>query len=59
MKIRTPGGNGLQQPGKKLRLWFMDEARIGQKGRPRHRWWTKGERAGGSHCLTVVKIERP
>lgn len=37
----------LQQPDKEVQVWFMDEARIGQKGRPGHRWWTKGERAPG------------
>ena len=28
-------------------LWFMDEARIGQKGRLCHRWWLKGQRPPG------------
>ena len=32
-------------PGKRLQLWFEDEARVGNKGRVCHRWWTKGERA--------------
>ena len=36
-----------QQPGKDIQVWFMDEARIGQKGRNGHRWWPKGERAPG------------
>jgi hypothetical protein len=36
-----------QQPGKDIQVWFMDEARIGQKGRNDHRWWPKGERAPG------------
>src|SRR5512143_249402 len=30
-----------------LQLWFMDEARVGQKGRVRHRWWLKGQRPPG------------
>ena len=34
-------------PGKKVTLWFMDEARVGQKGRNGHRWWLKGERPRG------------
>ena len=34
-------------PDKRLQLWFQDEARVGQKGRLCHRWWTKGERPPG------------
>jgi len=34
-------------PGKQIRLFFQDEARIGQKGRLCHRWWTKGQRPPG------------
>jgi hypothetical protein len=30
-----------------VQLWFMDEARIGQKGRACHRWYEKGERPPG------------
>jgi hypothetical protein len=33
--------------GKRIRLFFQDEARIGQKGRVCHRWFTKGERPPG------------
>jgi len=36
-----------QRPGKDIQVWFMDEARIGQKGCNGHRWWPKGERAPG------------
>ena len=32
---------------KRLTLWFMDEARFGQKGRVCHRWFTRGERPAG------------
>jgi hypothetical protein len=28
-------------------VWFQDEARIGQKGRVCHRWYTRGERPPG------------
>ncbi len=28
-------------------MWFQDEARIGQKGRVCHRWWSRGERPPG------------
>ena len=35
------------QPDKRVGLWFMDEARIGQKGRLCHRWWRKGRRPPG------------
>ena len=34
-------------PGKRLRLFFQDEARVGQKGRLCHRWWMKGQRPPG------------
>jgi transposase len=32
---------------KRIRLFFQDEARIGQKGRTCHVWWTRGERPPG------------
>ena len=32
---------------KRLRLYFQDEARIGQKGRVCHIWWKRGERPPG------------
>ena len=32
---------------KRLRLYFQDEARIGQKGRTCHIWWKRGERPPG------------
>ena len=34
-------------PEKTVRLYFQDEARVGQKGRLCHRWWPKGQRATG------------
>ncbi len=34
-------------PGKRVELWFMDEARVGAKGRTGHRWWVRGERPRG------------
>ena len=34
-------------PSKRITLWFMDEARVGQKGRLCHRWWAKGRRPPG------------
>ena len=34
-------------PDKRIALWFMDEARVGQKGRTGHRWWVKGQRPPG------------
>ncbi len=34
-------------PDKQVTLWFMDEARVGQKGRTGHRWWVKGQRPPG------------
>ena len=30
-------------PDKQIALWFMDEARVGQKGRTTHRWWMRGQ----------------
>ena len=32
---------------KRIRLFFQDEARIGQKGRTCHVWWTRGKRPPG------------
>ena len=34
-------------PGKRLTLWCQDEARVGQKGRVGHRWFTRGQRPSG------------
>jgi transposase len=34
-------------PDQRIALWFMDEARVGQKGRTTHRWWVKGQRPPG------------
>ena len=34
-------------PGKRIEVWFEDEARVGQKGRTGHRWWVRGERPRG------------
>jgi hypothetical protein len=34
-------------PDQRIALWFMDEARVGQKGRTTHRWWVKGQRLPG------------
>jgi hypothetical protein len=36
-----------EHPDKTLALWFMDEARVGQKGRTGHRWWLRGKRPPG------------
>ena len=37
----------MRHKGKRLRLFFQDEARIGQKGRVCHIWWKRGERPPG------------
>jgi hypothetical protein len=37
----------VAHPDKRIVLWFMDEARVGQKGRLCHRWWLKGQRPPG------------
>ncbi|NJM34525.1 MAG: IS630 family transposase [Rhodomicrobium sp.] len=37
-----------KRPDKRLRVFFEDEARIGQKGRVCHRWYVKGERPPGA-----------
>jgi len=34
-------------PDRCIQLWFEDEARVGQKGRTTHRWWTRGQRPPG------------
>ena len=31
----------------RVELWFMDEARVGQKGRLTHVWYQKGARPRG------------
>src|SRR5215211_9346086 len=36
-----------EHAGRRLTLWFMDEARFGQKGRVCHRWFTRGQRPAG------------
>jgi hypothetical protein len=33
-----------EHPGERVELWFMDEARVGQKGRVTHVWYQKGMR---------------
>ena len=33
-----------EHPGERVELWFMDEARVGQKGRLTHVWYQKGMR---------------
>lgn len=33
--------------GKRIEVWFEDEARVGQKGRVCHRWWPTGQRPPG------------
>jgi transposase len=37
----------VEHSDKRLTLWFMDEARFGQKGRVCHRWFTRGQRPPG------------
>ena len=34
-------------PGKRVEVWFEDEARMGLKGRTGHRCWLRGERPRG------------
>ncbi|MBF0306211.1 MAG: IS630 family transposase [Alphaproteobacteria bacterium] len=34
-------------PGKRIQIWFQDEARVGQKGHLARRWWLRGERPLG------------
>jgi transposase len=36
-----------EHTGKRLTLWFMDEARFGQTGRVCHRWFIRGQRPPG------------
>jgi hypothetical protein len=33
-----------EHPGERVELWFMDEARVEQKGRVTHVWYQKGMR---------------
>ena len=39
--------NTAYAKNKRIRLFFQDEARIGQKGRTCHVWWRRGERPPG------------
>ncbi len=38
-------------PGQRVALWFMDEARVGQKGRTTHVWYEKGVRPRGARDI--------
>lgn len=40
-------GAAKAHPGKRITLFFQDEARVGQKGRCCRRWWLRGERPSG------------
>ena len=40
-------GLARERPGERVVLWFMDEARVGQKGRLTHVWYQKGMRPRG------------
>ncbi|HEY5675722.1 MAG TPA: transposase, partial [Myxococcales bacterium] len=40
-------GVAREHPGERVEPWFMDEARIGQKGRLTHVWYQKGVRPRG------------
>ena len=40
-------GLARKHPGKRIELWFMDEARVGQKGSLTHVWYQKGVRPRG------------
>lgn len=35
----------------RVELWFMDEARVGQKGRTTHVWYERGARPPGAHDI--------
>jgi hypothetical protein len=60
MRIQRPVRPGLKKelpetlaaaakahPGKRISLFFQDEARFGQKGRACRRWWLRGQRPVG------------
>src|SRR5918993_216200 len=40
-------GLAREHTGERVELWFMDEARVGQKGRVTHVWYQKGVRPRG------------
>ena len=40
-------GLAHEHPQERVELWFMDEARVGQKGRLTHVWYQKGVRPHG------------
>ncbi len=37
----------VAHPDHRIAVWFMDEARVGQKGRLCYRWWRRGQRPPG------------
>jgi hypothetical protein len=54
-------GLAREQTGERVELWFMDEARVGQKGRLTHVWYQKGVRQQGfasTYLFGVVCPER-
>ena len=59
-------GLARKHPGKRIELWFMDEARVGQKGGLTHVWYQKGVRPRGvrqqgfasAHLFGAVYPER-
>lgn len=42
-----PAAIAAAHPDARLQLWCQDEARVGQKGRTRHRWYRRGVRPPG------------
>lgn len=51
-------GAATAHPGKRIALYFQDEARFGQKGRCRRRWWLRGQRPTGpvDQCHTFAYV---
>ena len=49
---------------KQIALWFLDEARVGQKGRTTHCWWVRWQRPPGVsdkrfECAYIFAAVRP
>jgi hypothetical protein len=45
---RDPEPAAEAHPDRRIEQWFEDEARVGQKGRTTHGWWTASARRGSA-----------
>ena len=64
--LRQGEATAAAHPDKRIEVWFLDAARVGQKGRTGYRWWLRGERPRGlcdrrfnRTCLTPRSVRPP